>query len=219
VRSFVRREGRLTPAQARALATLLPRLELPYAAAPADLDALFGRRAPRVVEIGFGAGEALLARAAGHPDEDHLGIEVHRPGVGRLLHEAAKAGVANLRVSMHDAVEVLADQIPDGALSRVLLLFPDPWPKKRHHKRRIVQPEFVALVARKLAAGGSFHLATDWEPYATHMLEVLGASAMLANAAADGGYAPRPPDRPLTRFERRGQRLGHAVFDLEFVRR
>jgi tRNA (guanine-N7-)-methyltransferase len=214
----VRREGRVTVAQTRALAELLPAAELIYTPALADLDALFGRRAPQVVEIGFGDGEALLARCLAHPDEDHLGIEVHRPGVGRLLHEAAKAGVTNLRVSTHDAVEVLGHQVADGTLARVCLYFPDPWPKKRHHKRRIVQPAFVALVARKLAPGGVFQLATDWEPYAQHMLEVLTASPALVNAHPTGPWAPRPATRPLTRFERRGQRLGHGVFDLEFQR-
>jgi tRNA (guanine-N7-)-methyltransferase len=219
IRSFVRREGRITAAQADALATLLPQVELPFAPEAADLDALFGRRAPRVLEIGFGDGEALLARCLAHPEEDHLGIEVHRPGVGRLLHEAAKAGATNLRVSTHDAVEVLERQIPDASLARVLLFFPDPWPKKRHHKRRIVQSGFVALVARKLAPGGRFHLATDWEPYATQMLEVLSACPALENTAAGGGFASRPDDRPATRFERRGQRLGHGVWDLEFAAR
>lgn len=214
----MRREGRLTAAQQKALAELLPAAELAWRPAPADLDALFGRHAPREVEIGFGDGEALLARALAHPEVDHLGIEVHRPGVGRLLHEAAKAGVRNLRVSTHDAVEVLTSQIPAGSLAAVHLQFPDPWPKKRHHKRRIVQPAFVALVASRLAPGGRFHLATDWQPYAEHMHEVLAACPLLVNAGGDSPWVLRPDSRPLTRFERRGQRLGHGVWDLEYRR-
>jgi tRNA (guanine-N7-)-methyltransferase len=204
----------MTDGQQRALAELLPPRELRHAPEPADLRALFGRAAPVVVEIGFGAGEALAARAAAHPEEDHLGIEVHRPGVGRLLLELDKLGLANVRLSTHDAVEVLRDQLAPGSLDRVLLLFPDPWPKKRHHKRRIVQPAFAALVASRLKDGGRFHLATDWAPYAEHMREVLDACPGLVNAHP--GWAPRPAERPLTRFERRGERLGHQVFDLEY---
>jgi tRNA (guanine-N7-)-methyltransferase len=208
----------MTAGQARALSELLPRFELPYSPAPADLDVLFGRRAAREVEIGFGAGEALLARAAARPELDQLGIEVHRPGVGRLLLGVEHQGLGNVRVSNHDAVEVLRDQLGAGSLARVLLLFPDPWPKARHHKRRIVQPAFAALVASRLAAGGRFQLATDWEPYAEHMRAVLDAEPAL-HSASPGGYAPRPADRPLTRFEQRGERLGHAVFDLEYRKR
>jgi tRNA (guanine-N7-)-methyltransferase len=207
----------MTDGQRRALDELLPRAELPYSAALLDRQRLFGRVAPLVVEIGFGAGEALAARAAAHPDEDHLGIEVHRPGVGRLLLECEAQRLTNVRVSTHDAVEVLRDQVAEGSLARVLLFFPDPWPKKRHHKRRIVQPEFVALVASRLAPGGVFQLATDWAPYAEQMREVLGACPLLADL--HGGWAPRPAARPLTRFERRGERLGHQVFDLEYRRR
>jgi len=213
----VRREGRITAGQQRALAELLPPLELRYAPQPAELGVLFGRVAPLVVEIGFGAGEALAARAAAHPDQDHLGIEVHRPGAGRLLLTVEQLGLANVRISTHDAVEVLRDQLADGALARVLLLFPDPWPKKRHHKRRIVEPRFAALVAAKLAPGGCFQLATDWAPYAERMREVLDAEPALANLHP--GFAPRPAERPLTRFERRGARLGHEVFDLEYAKR
>ena len=208
----------MTAGQERALDELLPRVELPYASALADLDAAFGRRAPREVEIGFGAGEALLARAAARPDIDHLGIEVHRPGVGRLLLGIERQGLGNVRISNHDAVEVLRDQLGEGSLQRVLLLFPDPWPKSRHHKRRIVTPEFAALVASRLAAGGRFHLATDWEPYAEHMRAILDAEHVLASATP-GDYAPRPVDRPLTRFEQRGERLGHVVYDLEYSKR
>lgn len=208
----------MTAGQQRALAELLPRLELPYAQTPTDLDALFGRRAPREVEIGFGAGEALLARAAARPDVDHLGIEVHGPGVGRLLLGVEQLGLGNVRVSRHDAVEVLRDQLAPATLARVLLLFPDPWPKARHHKRRILTPAFAALVAARLAPGGRFQLATDWEPYAEQMRAVLDATPAFASASR-GGFAPRPADRPLTRFEARGERLGHPVFDLEYSRR
>lgn len=219
MRSFVRREGRMTPAQSDALATLWPRYGLDYSAAPLDLDALFGRRAPRTVEVGFGNGDALLALAAERPDEDFIGIEVHRPGAGSLLRRAAAAGLTNLRVSSHDAVEVLRDQLPPASLDAVHLFFPDPWPKKRHHKRRIVQPEFVALVADRLRDGGRFHLATDWEPYAEWMLEVLSGCAAFINMDSDGAYSPRPDTRPVTRFEQRGLRLGHSVRDLIFTRR
>ena len=208
----------MTVGQQRALAELLPRFELPYATRPADLDAIFGRRAPREVEIGFGAGEALLARATAAPGVDHLGIEVHRPGVGRVLLGVEQLELSNVRVSCHDAVEVLREQLAPGALTRVVLQFPDPWPKARHHKRRIVTPEFAALVASRLAPGGRFQLATDWEPYAARMREVLDAEPTL-QSSTPGAYAPRPADRPLTRFERRGERLGHAVFDLEYSKR
>ncbi len=208
----------MTAGQQRALAELLPRFELPYSPLRADLDLLFGRRAPREVEIGFGAGEALLARAATRIDVDQLGIEVHRPGIGRMLLGVEQQGLGNVRVSGHDAVEVLRDQLEQGSLARVLLLFPDPWPKARHHKRRILTPEFATLVASRLAPGGRFQLATDWEPYAEQMRAVLDATPALASATP-GGFAPRPADRPLTRFEQRGERLGHAVYDLEYSRR
>jgi tRNA (guanine-N(7)-)-methyltransferase (EC 2.1.1.33) len=219
IRSFVRREGRLTPAQASALATLLPRYGVPTGDGPLDLDALFGRRAPRVLEIGFGAGEQLLARAAAEPQHDFLGIEVHRPGIGRLLHEAERLDLGNLRVAGEDAVELLRRRLPAASITELLLYFPDPWPKKRHHKRRIVQPEFAALVARALPAGGLWRLATDWADYAAQMREVLDAAPDFVNAGDADGYATRPDSRPPTRFERRGERLGHAVFDLLYRRR
>ena len=170
-----------------------------------------------MVEIGFGAGEALVARAAGHPDEDHLGIEVHRSGVGRLLLAIEAAGLTNVRISTHDAVEVFESQLGPGSLDRVLLFFPDPWPKKRHHKRRLVQAGFVAAVASRLKPGGRLQLATDWAPYALHMREVLDACRSF-ESATPGSFAPRPAERPLTRFERRGERLGHQVFDLEYLK-
>ena len=209
----------MTPAQAGALQDLWPQYGFDYEPRVADLDALFGRRAPRVLEIGFGNGDALLALAAREPATDFIGIEVHRPGVGSLLRRAAAVPLTNLRVSTHDAVEVLRDQVPPASLAAVHLFFPDPWPKKRHHKRRIVQPDFVALVADRLVDGGRFHLATDWVPYAEWMLEVLGACDALENAHVGGAYSPRPDTRPLTRFEQRGLRLGHSVNDLIVVRK
>ena len=218
IRSFVQRAGRITPAQERALDELWPRFGIEFSPAPLDLDAVFGRQAPRVLEIGIGDGETLLALAAAHPAKDFLGVEVHQPGIGHCLLGIESLGLANVRLVSHDAVEVLAQQLADASLDEILLYFPDPWPKKRHHKRRIVQPEFVELVARRLKPGGRFRLATDWAPYAEHMLEVLRASPSFTNASPDGGCVPRPESRPLTRFERRGQRLGHEVFDLEFIK-
>jgi tRNA (guanine-N7-)-methyltransferase len=217
VRSYVLRAGRITAAQKRALAELLPRYGIPYAEAQIDLDAAFGRRAPRILEIGFGNGDTLVALAAASPEKDCLGVEVHPPGVGHCLLAIESQGLANVRVIVHDAVEVLANMIAPGALDEVLLYFPDPWPKKRHHKRRIVQPDFVERVASRLRVGGRFRLATDWEPYAAWMLEVVGASAQFANAAPGGRFVERG-GRGATRFERRGRRLGHEAFDLEFVR-
>jgi len=213
----VRREGRFTTAQRRAIETLLPQYGIPDGDAPIDFAVLFGRVAPVHVEIGFGNGEALLAMATAHPGNNYLGIEVHRPGVGSLLQRIAAGQLTNVRVATRDAVEVLA-RVPDGAIDAVFLFFPDPWPKLRHHKRRLVQPEFVARIRRALRVGGVFHLATDWENYATHMLRVVGADPGFINLATDGGYVPRPAERPQTRFESRGRRLGHAVRDLAFRR-
>ena len=215
IRSFVARAGRMTVAQDRAWRDLWPRYGLEGTDETLDLDAVFGRTAARTLEIGFGNGESLVALAQAHPDEDFLGIEVHRPGVGHLMLRAESLELGNIRVVCRDAVETLSRQLPDASLAAVLLYFPDPWPKKRHHKRRIVQPAFVAQVARKLEPGGRFRLATDWQHYAEQMLEVVGGCAMLENEF-DGGYAPRPDSRPLTRFETRGQRLGHEVWDLSF---
>lgn len=219
IRSFVRREGRLTPGQARALEKWLPAYGIPEDGGVQDLAALFGRVAPVLLEVGFGNGDALLEMAAKHPEWNFIGIEVHRPGVGRLLMHAGEQGLSNIRVSSRDAVEVLEHQLPDASLERVMLYFPDPWHKKRHHKRRIVQPAFAQLVARKLQPGGEFHLATDWENYAEHMLDVMENAPDFENAAGKGAFSPRPADRPLTRFERRGQRLGHGVWDLVYRRR
>jgi len=220
IRSFVMRTGRMTTGQARALEDLWPRYGVEYSPAPLSLDVLFGRRASRTLEIGFGNGEHLAALAASHPERDYLGIEVHRPGVGHLLMLAANHNLTNLRASAHDAVEVLRDQIPPAALNEVLVLFPDPWHKKRHHKRRLIQPPFVELVASRLAPGGILKLATDWEPYALQMLEVLrGAHALFTNLSPTGDWVPRPDERAPTRFEKRGTRLGHGVWDLAFERR
>jgi tRNA (guanine-N7-)-methyltransferase len=211
------RAGRITQAQKRALAELSPRYGIPFEPRPLDLDAAFGRRAPRVLEIGFGNGDMLVELATASPGTDFIGVEVHPPGVGHCLLAVSERGLANVRVVMHDAVEVLEQMVPPAALDEVLLFFPDPWPKKRHHKRRIVQPAFASLVASRLKPGGHFKLATDWEPYAAWMLEVLNASPDLSNVASDGGCVERP-ERSATRFERRGRKLGHRVFDLEFVR-
>ena len=218
VRSFVVRAGRMTVAQERAWHELWPRYGIETAGTPLDIAAIFGREAPRTLEIGFGNGESLVALAAAHPDRDYLGIEVHRPGVGHLMLRAEELGLANVRAICRDAVEVLQECLAPGTLDEVLLYFPDPWPKKRHHKRRIVQPDFVALVASRLHAGGTLRMATDWEPYAAHMLEVASGCEALRNASPDGGFVPRPDSRPVTRFERRGHRLGHGVWDLAFRR-
>jgi tRNA (guanine-N7-)-methyltransferase len=214
VRSFVLRQGRMTDAQSRALDAHWSRYGLDYAAAPRDLVAVFGREAPRVLEIGFGNGDQLHASAATDPARDYLGIEVHRPGVGRLLNAVARDGLANVRVYCHDAVEVLREEIAPGALVEIRVWFPDPWPKTRHHKRRLVQPDFVALAASRLAPGGLLHLATDWEDYSVQMLAVLDACPALRNTAGAGHYAPRPAWRSDTHFERRGRRLGHGVWDV-----
>lgn len=219
IRSFVQRAGRITEGQRRALAELWPRYGIEAGEAPIDLEAAFGRRAPVTLEIGFGDGESTVMLAAQHPGRNLLGIEVHPPGVGHCLLLAERAALANLRVISQDAVEVLARRLGDASLDEVLLYFPDPWPKKRHHKRRIVQPEFVAVLARKLAPGGVFRLATDWAPYAEHMLEVMSASTDFENLSPSNDWVERPASRPITRFERRGGRLGHVVRDLAFRRR
>jgi len=218
VRSFVKREGRLTKGQAGALERQWPRMGVDYAGAPLDLAACFGNSNPVVLEIGFGMGKSLVAMAKAAPQLNFIGIEVHRPGVGACLLEAEEQGVENLRVMEHDAVEVLDNMIADASLATVQIFFPDPWHKKRHHKRRIIQPDFVQRLKSKLQIGGVLHLATDWENYAEHMLEVLEKADGLRNLATDGGYVPRPDNRPLTKFEARGQRLGHGVWDLQYQR-
>jgi tRNA (guanine-N7-)-methyltransferase len=219
IRSFVVRGGRITPAQQRALKELWPRFGVEFAPQLLDLDALFARRAARVIEIGFGNGENLAALARENPDRDYLGIEVHPPGVGRLLLSLESLALSNVRVSSHDAVEVLAHQIPPRSLDEILILFPDPWPKKRHHKRRLVQQGFADLMAERMKPGGLLQLATDWRPYAEHLLEVLNARPLLENVAASAGFVPRDPRRAATRFERRGERLGHDVWELAYRRR
>jgi len=216
IRSFVKREGRLTAGQQKALDTQWPLYGIGYGEQAINLGQLFGRTAPRVLEIGFGNGDSLWQMAQARPDEDYLGIEVHRPGVGHLLHLIETSGIHNIRISNHDAVEVLNNQIPDASLDRLQLFFPDPWHKKKHHKRRIVQAEFVTLVASKLKPGGIFHLATDWEHYAEHMLNIVGQCNQFENLSADNTFVDKPEQRPLTKFEKRGHRLGHGVWDLLF---
>ena len=213
IRSFVRREGRLTTGQQRALQDLWPRFGL-ETDTRLDLDAVFGRMASRTLEIGFGNGDALLTMAANQPETDFIGIEVHRPGVGRLLRKLQQQALNNVRVIRRDAIPVLGDCLPNNCLDRLLLFFPDPWHKKRHHKRRIVQPEFIELLAGKMKHGGILHMATDWEDYAHYMLEVADQSAAFRNCAGAGNYSPKPDYRPTTRFEQRGRRLGHGVWDL-----
>ncbi|MGB8636420.1 MAG: tRNA (guanosine(46)-N7)-methyltransferase TrmB [Rhodanobacteraceae bacterium] len=214
VRSYVLREGRITPAQQRAFDAHWSRYGVDFAGEARDLDGLFGRSAPHVLEIGFGNGEALAWAAQHYPDRDHIGIEVHRPGVGRLMNALAAADVGNARIYRHDAVEVIEQEIPPASLDEVRIWFPDPWPKKRHHKRRLVQPAFVDLLARRMRPGGLLHLATDWQEYAEHMLDVMQAAPGWCNRAGAGNYSERPEWRIQTHFERRGLRLGHCVRDL-----
>ena len=214
-RTFVRREGRLTQGQQRALEALWPHygLDVPEQGA-VDLDALFGRTAPRVLDIGFGDGEALVEMAAADPDRDYLGVEVHRPGVGHCLLCAEQAQVENLRVATVDAVELIHRHLSARSLAAVQIFFPDPWPKKRHHKRRIFQADFAGLVADRLVPGGLLHLATDWADYSEWMLETLEADERFENTCGPGAFVPPPPPRPQTKFERRGLRKGHTVHDL-----
>ncbi|ATY89780.1 tRNA (guanosine(46)-N7)-methyltransferase TrmB [Pectobacterium atrosepticum] len=218
IRSFVRRQGRLTNGQQLALDNYWPVMGVEYQTEPVDFNALFGREAPVVLEIGFGMGASLVTMAAQHPEQNFLGIEVHLPGVGACLASAQDVEISNLRVMCHDALEVLVKMIPDSSLSMVQLFFPDPWHKVRHNKRRIVQVPFVELVQSKLKVGGVFHMATDWEPYARHMLKVMTYVAGYRNLSDNNEYVVRPESRPLTKFEARGQRLGHGVWDLMFER-
>jgi len=218
IRSFVRRQGRLTKGQQLALDQYWPEMGVEFQPEPLDLTRLFGREAPVVLEIGFGMGASLVTMAQNNPQQNFLGIEVHAPGVGACLASAKEAEVENLRVMCHDAVEVLEKMIPDNSLRMVQLFFPDPWHKARHNKRRIVQVPFAELVMRKLKLGGVFHMATDWEAYAEHMLEVMSSIDGYQNQSETQNYVPRPDTRPLTKFEQRGQRLGHGVWDLMFER-
>jgi tRNA (guanine-N7-)-methyltransferase len=218
IRSFVLRAGRTTAAQERALSELWPTYGIDLGEHALDLAASFGRAARRCLEIGFGAGEVIGSLAENNPDTDYLGIEVHRSGVGRLLLRAEQGNLKNLRVICSDAVEVLRDRVADDSFDEVLVFFPDPWHKKRHHKRRLIEPAFVSMVAAKLRAGGIFRLATDWQDYAEQMLAVCNANPALRSLSEDLTYVPRPQFRPPTRFERRGERLGHGVWDLAYSR-
>jgi tRNA (guanine-N7-)-methyltransferase len=217
IRSFVLRQGRFSPAQQRACQTLLPRFGIPYAPALLDLATIFGRDNPKILEIGSGMGEATAAIAEAQPDQDFVAIEVHSPGVGGLLKLIEDKRLANLRIVQHDAVDVVAHMIAPGALAGIHVFFPDPWPKKRHHKRRLLQPEFIHTLAQRLAPGGYLHVATDWEDYATDVLAAASAEPLLVNTTAS--FAPRPAYRPATKFERRGLKLGHGVWDIVFERR
>ncbi len=211
------RQGRVSNAQRRAVDYLLPRFGIAYTPAPCAFDAVFARSAPRFLEIGFGMGETTAQIAAEYPHNDYIGVEVHTPGVGGLLRLIEAQHLTNIRIVQHDAVEVVTHMIPVGGLSGIHVFFPDPWPKKRHHKRRLVQPAFVHLLASRLQPGGSLHVATDWEAYALQILEVLSGEALLVNSVE--GFAPRPDYRPLTKFESRGLKLGHQVRDIVFLAR
>lgn len=218
IKSFVMRAGRMTEGQQRGLDQGWPKFGLQLEDGLRDFDQVFGRTAPRTFEIGFGMGHSTLEMAAASPEQDFIGVEVHRPGVGALLNGLMTQNLSNMRVYSCDAMDVLRNCVADASLDRVLLFFPDPWHKAKHNKRRIVQPAFAELVRQKLKVGGVLHMATDWQPYAEYMLEVMNAAPGYQNLAADGQYVPRPTERPTTKFERRGERLGHGVWDLKFQR-
>jgi len=217
IRSFVLRQGRVSPGQQRAVETLMPRYGIQYDAQPLDLTAAFGRDAPKILEIGFGMGDSTATIALAHPENDYLCLEVHTPGVGNLLKLIDAQGIQNIRIIQHDAVEVMRDMLADAALDGVHIFFPDPWHKARHNKRRLIQAPFIAQLMQKLKPGGYIHVATDWQNYAEQVLAVLCEEPLLENTAED--YAPRPAYRPLTKFEKRGINLGHGVWDLVFRRR
>lgn len=218
IKSFIKREGRLTKGQEKALEILWPEFGIDYSEQEIDLEKIFNRDSEKVLEIGFGNGDSLWQMAHAAPEKDFIGIEVHRPGVGHLLQLIESSQIKNLRIISHDAVDVLNHQIKDDSLDRVQLFFPDPWHKKKHHKRRIVQDEFVDTVANKLKPGGIFHLATDWENYADHMLEIMNRNKSFENLSNDNTFVPKPDERPTTKFETRGQKLGHGVWDLLYKR-
>lgn len=218
VKSFVLREGRLTNGQAAALEQYWPAMGLDHTKEAINMEQVFGRIAPVTLEIGFGMGKSLVEMAKNDPQRNFIGIEVHRPGVGACLMDAGELGLTNLRVYQHDGVEVMSDSIGNESLDCVQLFFPDPWHKKRHHKRRIVQADFVESIRRHLKIGGVFHMATDWENYAEHMLEIMSNAPGFENTSTTQDYIPRPDSRPLTKFEQRGHRLGHGVWDLMFKR-
>ena len=217
IKSYVRRAGRMSAAQENHYAAMMPKIGVAYAPQPIDLAAVYGRNAPKIIEIGTGMGETTAKIADANRGNDYLGVEVHVPGVGALCKQIAERGLSNLRICQHDAVEVVRDMLPEASLDGVHVFFPDPWHKARHNKRRLIQPPFVALLASRLKAGGYLHCATDWEDYAHQMLEVLSGEPRLVNAA--DGSAPRPEYRPLTKFENRGLRLGHGVWDVIFTKR
>ena len=218
IRSFVKREGRLTAGQQRALDVLWPEFGIDYSTDLIDVNQLFTRAAPVVLEIGFGNGDSLFQMAQNNPDRNYIGIEVHRPGVGHLLQLIETHNINNIKIICHDAIDVIENQIADNSLDRVQLFFPDPWHKKKHNKRRIVQQPFVDLLAKKIKIDGVFHMATDWQDYAEHMLDVLGDNSNFENLSAENNFVTRPDDRPITKFEKRGHRLGHGVWDLLFKR-
>lgn len=218
IRSYVVRAGRITEGQKAAFTEYWPNYGLSLHSGKLDVDTTFGRSGPRVIEIGFGMGGSLLDMVQAEPEKNFIGIEVHSPGVGRLIHGAGKLGLSNLRVYLADATDVMEDCIEDGSIDRLQVYFPDPWHKKKHNKRRLIQPQFVQDIRSKLKLGGIFHLATDWEPYAEYMLEVMEAAEGYENLAGAGQYSPRPDYRPVTKFEQRGERLGHGVWDLRYKR-
>ena len=218
VKSYVKREGRLTKGQAKSLESYWPTMGIEYQDHAIDLNEVYGRQAPTVLEIGFGMGKSLVEMAGAAPELNFLGIEVHKPGVGSCIGEAGEQSLTNIKLMEYDAVDVLKNMLLDKSLHRVQLYFPDPWHKKRHHKRRIVQPEFIELVRQKLEIGGTFHMATDWEPYAESMADNMSEAPGFTNTASEGHFVPRPDYRPITKFETRGQKLGHGVWDLIYER-